>query len=131
MRTSPSPGSRTGPSIREPGELLAVGGDVRVTAWCLPPGTAARRARCLLRSQLEGHVSDLAVLDDLDVIVCELATNARRHTDGPCEMRALHHGGVPVVCEIADCGGGLDRVAAHLRWFAGPDAFVSIEALAE
>lgn len=87
----------------------------KVTAWPLSPDTAARRARSLLRSQVADHINDQAVLDDLDVMVCELATNACCHTDGPCELRVLHCAGVPVVCEIADMGGGLDRIAEHLR----------------
>lgn len=91
-------------------------------AWALSPDTAARQARSLLRSAVTGHVTDQSVLDDLDVMVCELATNAHRHTDGPCEMRVLHHADLPVVCEIADTGGGLDRIAEHLRQAQAPDS---------
>lgn len=90
-----------------------------VTAWCLSPQTAARRARQLLRAHLAGHISDQSVLDDVEIMVCELATNASVHAGGPCEMRILHHGDVPVVCEIADTGGGLDVIAEHFRRHTG------------
>jgi anti-sigma regulatory factor (Ser/Thr protein kinase) len=99
-----------------------VGCHISVTAWCLPSATAARRARSLLWSKLSGHVMDPAVLDDLEVIVCELATNSYRHTDGPCELRVLHHAGIPVVCEIADTGNNLDEVILHLQHSADVDA---------
>ena len=108
----------TRPDARKSGKTPAVGCHVRVSAWCLPTATAARRARNLLRSQLSEHIAHPAVLDDLDLIVCELATNAYRHTDGPCEMRLVRHGGAPVACEIADAGDGLEQVAQHLHHHA-------------
>lgn len=90
-----------------------------VSAWALPPDSAARRARHLLRSQLARPVGDRAVLDDLELMVCELGTNAATYADGPHELRILQHAGVAVVCEIADAGGGLDEIAGHLRRHLG------------
>ncbi|GAA0979149.1 hypothetical protein GCM10009555_043310 [Acrocarpospora macrocephala] len=126
--------SAVGPHAAQLSSLQADHCRIRVTAWSLPRRTAARRARHLLRAQLHGHVTDPAVLEDLDVVVCELATNSARHTSGPFEMRVLHHAGVPVVCEVADSGQDLDQVADHLRRSAGPaglDAVLSVAALAE
>jgi anti-sigma regulatory factor (Ser/Thr protein kinase) len=93
-----------------------------VTAWTLSADTAARRARSLLRSQVIRHIKDRVVLDDLELMVCELGTNAAIHTNGQYEMRIVRHLGVPMVCEIADTGGGLDEIAASLRRPAGPAA---------
>jgi anti-sigma regulatory factor (Ser/Thr protein kinase) len=131
MRTPYSADPAIGPYAEElggtPGEC-----QIHVTAWCLSGETAARRARALLRSQVAGHLTDEAVLSNLDLMVCELATNAHRHAEGPCEMRILHHGGVPVVCEIADAGGGLDGIAQHLRRYSAPvevEAIVNIDTL--
>jgi anti-sigma regulatory factor (Ser/Thr protein kinase) len=99
-----------------------------VTAWTLAANTAARQARGLLRAQVTGHVTEQSVLDDLDLMVSELATNAVVHTHGPYEMRILCHASVPVRCEIADAGGGgLDEITAHLR--RKPDPISSVDAL--
>jgi anti-sigma regulatory factor (Ser/Thr protein kinase) len=98
-----------------------------VTAWALSPNTTARRARSLLRCNVLDHITDQGVLDDLDLMVSELATNAAVHADGPYEMRLLRHVGVPMICEIADNGGGLDVIADHLRPKA--EQIVSIDAL--
>lgn len=92
-----------------------------VTAWALPPETAVRRARSLLRSQLTDRITDQSVFDDLEIMVSELATNAVVHADGPYEMRILQHAGVPVACEIVDTGRGLDEIAEHLGRHADPD----------
>jgi anti-sigma regulatory factor (Ser/Thr protein kinase) len=90
-----------------------------VTAWTLPAETAARRARSLLRAQVTPHIKDQAVLDDLDLMVSELGANAAIHADGPYELRIVRHLGVPVICEIADTGGGLDKIAENLRRHTG------------
>ena len=100
-----------------------------VTAWMLPPPAAARRARSLLRSHVARHIRDPDVLDDLVLMVCELGTNAAIHAEGPYEMRILHYRGVPVVCEIADTGGGLDEIARHLRRPRDSTEVLGIDAL--
>jgi len=91
------------------------GCDLHVSAWTLSRDRAAARARGLLAGELDGHVTDPEVLHDLAVVVDELATNAAKHTKGPCEMRILLHGGAPVLCEIADTGAGLDDIALALN----------------
>jgi anti-sigma regulatory factor (Ser/Thr protein kinase) len=98
-----------------------------VTAWALSPNIAARRARSLLRSQVIDNIIDQSVLDDLGLMVSELATNAAVHANGPYEMRLLRHAGVPMVCEIADTGGGLDVIAGHLR--REPEQILNIDTL--
>lgn len=111
-------------------------GSCHVSAWGLPADTAARRARDLLRAHVEGHIACRDVLDDLELVVCELATNAVIHAMGPCELRIVRQAGVPVACEIADGGGGLDQIARRLRFHGaglGPEtaAPAAVESLAE
>ncbi|MER5646813.1 ATP-binding protein [Streptosporangium sp. NPDC002524] len=77
-----------------------------MTAWCLPPGSAARRARELLREQLCKPPLTAGMLAELEVVVSELATNATRHAPGPYELRLLHDHGLPVRAEVVDAGAG-------------------------
>ncbi|RJL23960.1 ATP-binding protein [Bailinhaonella thermotolerans] len=97
------------------GQITVPHCQVHVTVWCLPPDRGARRARHLLRAELTDYVTDPETLDDLSLIVGELAANAYQHGAGPCEMRIVRHGGVPVACEIADAGPGLEAVATYLQ----------------
>ncbi|WP_326821023.1 ATP-binding protein [Streptosporangium sp. NBC_01756] len=78
----------------------------RMTAWCLPPTGAARRARGLLRDQLAGLPLAADVVDELEIVVSELATNATRYAPGPYELRLLHDHGLPVRAEVVDAGAG-------------------------
>ncbi|MET8387863.1 hypothetical protein ABZV14_33185 [Streptosporangium canum] len=80
----PDPGGRGKPHSR-----------FRLTAWCLPPTSAARRGRELLRAQLSGLPLTAAVLGELEIVVSELATNATRYAPGPYELRLLHDHGLP------------------------------------
>ncbi len=89
--------------------------DLHVRAWCLPPGSAARRARSLLRDCLGPHVTDGELTDDLESVVDELAANAWQHACGPCEMRVVCHQGIPVVCEITDAGDSASELTKRLR----------------
>jgi anti-sigma regulatory factor (Ser/Thr protein kinase) len=93
----------------------ASGCDIHVRAWCLPPGSAARRARSLLRSCLQHHLTDEELTDDLEAVVDELAANAWQHACGPCEMRLVWHQGVPVLCEVTDAGDAASELAKRLR----------------
>ncbi|MEU0520866.1 ATP-binding protein [Streptosporangium sp. NPDC006007] len=88
---------------------------------------APRQTRYLLRSQIDEHVTDGAALADLEVMVSELVTNAFLHAGGPCELRILHHAGVPVAVEIVDTGGGLDQITACLRYGARRSAPEAID----
>ncbi|GAA4198851.1 hypothetical protein GCM10022252_49910 [Streptosporangium oxazolinicum] len=78
----------------------------RMIAWCLPPGSAARRARELFRDQLAKLPLDPDVLDELEIVVSELVTNATRYAPGPYELRLLHDHGLPVRAEVVDAGAG-------------------------
>ncbi|MEU0482413.1 ATP-binding protein [Streptosporangium sp. NPDC006013] len=78
----------------------------RMTAWCLPPGSAARRAREVLRGRLTKIPLAADVLDDLEIVVSELVTNATRYAPGPYELRLLHDHGLPVKAEVVDAGAG-------------------------
>jgi anti-sigma regulatory factor (Ser/Thr protein kinase) len=91
------------------------GCDVYVRAWCLPPGSAARRARSLLRACLRRHLTDEELSDDLEAVVDELAANAWQHACGPCEMRVVWHQGVPVLCEITDGGDAASELTKRLH----------------
>ncbi|WP_433380334.1 ATP-binding protein [Streptosporangium sp. CA-115845] len=77
-----------------------------MTAWCLPAGNAARRARELFRDQLAKLPLAADVLDELEIVVSELVTNATRYAPGPYELRLLHHHGLPVRAEVVDAGAG-------------------------
>lgn len=81
-------------------------GRFRMTAWCLPPGSAARRAREVLREQLAKLPLDSDALDELEIVVSELVTNAIRYAPGPYELRLLHDHGLPVRAEVVDAGAG-------------------------
>ncbi|MFF3439520.1 ATP-binding protein [Streptosporangium sp. NPDC002721] len=81
-------------------------GRFRMTAWCLPPGSPARRAREVFREQLSKPSLDLDVLDELEIVVSELVTNAARYAPGPYELRFLYDHGLPVRTEVVDAGAG-------------------------
>ncbi|MEV4249542.1 ATP-binding protein [Streptosporangium canum] len=87
----------------------------RLTAWCLPPGSAARRARELLRAQLYGLPITAAGLDELEIVVSELATNATHYAPGPYELRLLHDHGLPIRAEVVDTGAGATLIAYLLN----------------
>lgn len=93
----------------------ALGCDFYVRAWCLPPASAARRARSLLRDCLRRHLSDEELIHDLEAVVDELAANAWQHACGPCEMRVAWHQGIPVLCEITDAGDSASELTKRLR----------------
>jgi anti-sigma regulatory factor (Ser/Thr protein kinase) len=100
---------------RQRDRTQANGCDLYVRAWCLPPGSAARRARSLLRACLQCHLTDEDLLNDLEAIVDELAANAWQHACGPCEMRVAWHQGTPVLCEITDAGDAASELTERLR----------------
>ncbi|MER6831386.1 ATP-binding protein [Streptosporangium sp. NPDC000563] len=87
----------------------------RMTAWCLPPGNAARRARELFRDQLTKQLPDPDVLDDLEIVVSELVTNATRYAPAPYELRLLHDHNLPVRAEVVDAGAGTTLIDHLLR----------------
>lgn len=78
----------------------------------LPPRSAARRARALVREIL----AEVGVLpDDIDeaeILVGEVAANADRHAHGPYELRVSYVGGHPIWCEIVDADPDSAKITA-------------------
>ncbi|MEU7983935.1 ATP-binding protein [Streptosporangium canum] len=101
--------------VPEPGEYGKPHNRFRVTAWCLPPGSAARRAREVFRYQLAKLPLAADVLDELEIVVSELATNATRYAPGPYELRLLHDHGLPIRAEVVDAGAGATLIAYLLN----------------
>lgn len=93
----------------------------RVRAWHFPEASAARQPRHVVRCHLSGFATDPAIRDDCETMVAELSANVYRHVGGGCELRVLHHDGVPVVCEVADTGHQAELVAKRLRAAANAD----------
>ncbi|WP_433376098.1 ATP-binding protein [Streptosporangium sp. CA-115845] len=92
--------------VPDPGEYGRPHNRFRMTAWCLPSGSAARRARELFRDQLAKLPLAADVLDELEIVVSELVTNATRYAPGPYELRLLHDHGLPIRAEVVDAGAG-------------------------
>ncbi|GLX05727.1 ATP-binding protein [Microbispora sp. NBRC 16548] len=109
------------PTPEQPVQIPAENCLIRVTAWRLSREGGPQQARRLLRSHVAEHV-DGPALDEADVVVSELATNAFVHTGGPCELRLVQYAGFPIVCEIADVGAQEDIVAKRLAEALTPAA---------
>ncbi|MFF3438294.1 ATP-binding protein [Streptosporangium sp. NPDC002721] len=92
--------------VPDPGEYGRSRNRFRMIAWCLPPGNAARRAREVFRDRLTKLPLADDVLDELEIVVSELVTNAVRYAPGPYELRLLHDHGLPVRAEVVDAGAG-------------------------
>ncbi len=90
------------------------------TSWFIEDARPAREARRLLREHAGRGIADGSVLDDLDVMVSELATNASLHARGPFELRVLDHAGVAIAVEFADGSPAFDRVAEVLEKAGAP-----------
>jgi anti-sigma regulatory factor (Ser/Thr protein kinase) len=99
-----------------------------MTAWCLPPGNAARRARTLLRDRLSRLPLAIDAIAELEVVVTELATNAAAYAPGPYELRILHDHGLPIRAEVVDAGTG-STLIEHLlnRPLSVPDRVDDLE----
>ena len=96
------------------------GKNVQLLVRDLPPGTAARLARRLLRKALSE--SDLAEgeIGDAELVVAEVAANSERHARPPYELRICVLAGVPVWCEIVDGDPDLGWLPALLHHRGGP-----------
>ncbi|MFI6452814.1 ATP-binding protein [Streptosporangium amethystogenes] len=77
-------------------------GDVRALVKVLPPGSASRRARAVIREVLQDAGLPGDDIDSAELIVAELAANAEKHARPPYELRIYHLDGVPTWCEIVD-----------------------------
>lgn len=68
------------------------------------------------------------VLDELEIVVSELVTNATRYAPGPYELRLLHDHGLPVRAEVVDAGAGTTLIDHLLhRPPAVPDRIDDLE----
>lgn len=76
--------------------------DIHVLVELLPCGSAARRARTVIREVLRRDGLDDEAVTEAEIIVGELAANAERHARPPFELRVFHVDGVPIWCEIID-----------------------------
>lgn len=97
------------------------------SVWTLEAERPARQARKVLREHVTPAIANSRILDDLDVMVCELATNAGLHARGPFELRVLDHAGVPLVVELVDSSPDIDRVANGLERVTAPVALDNID----
>ncbi|MGW4638424.1 ATP-binding protein [Sphaerisporangium sp. NPDC004334] len=85
--------------------------DIRVLVKVLQPGSAARRARTVVREVLrEAGVGDEAITD-AEIVVAELAANAERHGQRPYELRVFRIDGVPTWCEVVDGDPGPEKIS--------------------
>ena len=124
QRTTPGLGKDTMFLLGRPDVTSPAVSTWRVRAWVLPNGSAARRARTLIRELLtESGVADSAVAD-AETMVAELAANAEVHARPPCELRVVMIGRQPIWCEVVDADSNLAAVAKHLHSGA-------VEAMAE
>ncbi|MET8154861.1 ATP-binding protein [Sphaerisporangium sp. NPDC005289] len=102
------------PSSQRPDEPPAAAArhrDIRVLVKVLQPGSAARRARTVVREVLrEAGVGDDAITD-AEIVVAELAANAERHGQRPYELRVFRIDGVPTWCEIVDGDPGPEKIS--------------------
>ncbi|MEU8265810.1 ATP-binding protein [Sphaerisporangium sp. NPDC049002] len=105
-RTSPEPEDHTPCILGRPEhvdqEPSADNRDIRVLVRILPHGSAARRARTLIREVLHHAGLTQDAVTDAEIIAGELAANAERHARQPYELRVFHLDGVPTWCEIVD-----------------------------
>ncbi|MEV7968896.1 ATP-binding protein [Sphaerisporangium sp. NPDC088356] len=76
--------------------------DIRVLVKLLPHGSAARRARTVIREVLRQAGLDDDAITDAEIIGSELAANAEKHAHPPYELRVYHVDGIPTWCEVVD-----------------------------
>lgn len=81
----------------------------------LRPGSAAHRARAVVRQVLGGVGVGERGMCDAESAVAELAANAEIHARPPYELRIISVGGVPTWCEVVDGDPGTERVSMILR----------------
>ncbi|GAA2873861.1 hypothetical protein GCM10010517_34450 [Streptosporangium fragile] len=75
---------------------------VRALVRPLRPGSAARRARAVVRETLRRAGLDDGDIADAELVVAELAANAEKHARPPYELRIFSLDGVPTWCEVVD-----------------------------
>ncbi|MBG0818672.1 hypothetical protein [Planomonospora sp. ID82291] len=93
-------------------------GGHRILVRLLRPGTAARRARAVIREVLLWSGIDAGSIGDAESAVAELAANAEAYARCPYELRVVFDGGRPAWCEVVDGDpdlGGIPAVLDRLR----------------
>lgn len=93
LHASPATGRHSGPEQT---------GDFRIMVKVLRPGSAARRARGVVRGVLRQAGLSGEAVADAEIVVAELAANAEKHAHPPYELRIACVGRVPTWCEIVD-----------------------------
>ncbi|WP_433361275.1 ATP-binding protein [Streptosporangium sp. CA-115845] len=88
--------------------------DYRVLVKTLQPGSAAHRARAVVRQVLQNAGFDGEELSDAESAVAELAANAEEHGWQPFELRVVFVDGEPSWCEVIDADRDLDGIPAIL-----------------
>ncbi|MFF5243311.1 ATP-binding protein [Streptosporangium sp. NPDC000095] len=88
--------------------------DYRVLVKTLRPGSAAHRARAVVRQVLQDAGFDGEELSDAESAVAELAANAEEHGWQPFELRVVFVDGEPSWCEVIDADRDLDGILAIL-----------------
>lgn len=91
------------------------GRSVQLLVKQLPPGTAARLARRLLRDALNRSGLPEEEICEAELVVAEAAANCERHARPPYELRICVLAGVPVWCELVDGDPDLGRLPALLH----------------
>ncbi|MET8051613.1 ATP-binding protein [Streptosporangium sp. NPDC005286] len=85
-----------------------------VLVKALRPGSAAHRARAVIRRVLQDVGFDGEDLSDAESAVAELAANAEEHGWQPFELRVVFVDGEPSWCEVVDGDRDLGAIPAVL-----------------
>jgi anti-sigma regulatory factor (Ser/Thr protein kinase) len=88
--------------------------DYRVLVKPLRPGSAAHRARTIVKQVLQEAGFDGEDLSDAESAVAELAANAEEHGWQPFELRVVFVDDEPSWCEVVDGDRDLDGILAVL-----------------
>lgn len=99
--------------------------DYHVLVKVLRPGSAARRARDVVRQVLEAAGVNVEGVSDAESAVAELAANAETHARRPYELRIVTVEGSPTWCEVVDGDEDLDGIPMILRELRSSDPIAS------
>ncbi|WP_182883928.1 ATP-binding protein [Microbispora sp. H10949] len=97
--------------------------DYRVLVKVLRPGSAAHRARTVVRQVLQAAGVDDEGVSDAESAVAELAANAETHARRPYELRIVTVDGLPAWCEVVDGDEDLADIPRILRELRTSDPF--------
>lgn len=97
--------------------------DYRVLVKVLRTGSAAHRARTVVRQVLQDAGVDDEGVSDAESAVAELAANAETHARRPYELRIVSVDGLPAWCEVVDGDEDLADIPMILRELRTSDPF--------